>query len=263
MSEPIEYVPLGERSLVAIDAMVKTEDADTELFAFLRDLDPDVSQESNVTSHSKNEDKNENENENENALLAHLPDKHDQSSHASKTISGITIANAPQSFDKKDLTEKDYANLESYSGDGFSSDVNPFLRGKSSEYLDLNNKDEVQEMKDVIHSMDRVAASYKTDKNLTTYRTAPFGKLKTGDVVQDDAFMSTTPIRAVAHKYADGGNHMMQISVPKGSQHIPHGDISHSGAKGEVILPRGSRLKVTKILEDGTVLSELLRKEVK
>jgi hypothetical protein len=155
-------------------------------------------------------------------------------------------------------SDDDYDNLKAYSGDGESDDVNPFLRGDTPEYADLDNPDEVQHIKDIVQSMDRVAATHNAKTDFKTYRTAPFGDVKVGDVIQDKAFVSTTTIKGMTARYVNKNDKMMEISVTKGQSVIPHNELSrHSGAKGEVILPRGSRIKVTGITPDGMIQGEL------
>ncbi len=73
--------------------------------------------------------------------------------------------------------------------------------------------------------------------------------LKPGDVFHDKAFVSTTVKKDVAYNsFAGGaGGAVFHITVPKGSRAYPLGTVSKYPEEREILLPRGSRLQISKI----------------
>lgn len=154
--------------------------------------------------------------------------------------------------------ETDYERLSEYSSDGRSVEISPMLRGEELPYTEPDDAEGMQTLHDTVASMDRIAESHTLDKPVSVYRIAPaehYG-VADGAEVGDPAFMSTTVHRAVLDKYRTGADDVrMRIDLPVGHRVIPHADLNrYASAKGEVILPRGTRLAKKGTLEDGTVV---------
>lgn len=66
----------------------------------------------------------------------------------------------------------------------------------------------------------------------------------TGDIISDDAFVSTTMIRGIAEGHSDGL--VMEIRLPKGAQAIYMDKWKVTGwdTESELLLPKGSKFKV-------------------
>jgi hypothetical protein len=149
------------------------------------------------------------------------------------------------------LSDDEYGHLSSYSGDGINEDLNRHLRGHPMEYTQTDDEEEMHKLSDVSHSMDQISQRFSTKGPSTVYRTAPVGHLSEGDEIHDPAHMSTTTIKGVTKGYSDPDHTLMHIHVPAGTHAIPmHHLLDYVGAPGEVIFPRGSRMRVNKVHDD-------------
>ena len=149
--------------------------------------------------------------------------------------------------------------LMAYTGN--SSSINGGLRnGKLSE------RD-----KKIVKHLDEVISSAKPTKaDTTVYRgitaDSDFAKklasAKEGEVISDKAFMSTSVNKSKALEYArdagdagskkgKSGGVVMEINVPKGTKTINLSGESDVNANEEVILGRGTSVKVTSVTKKG------------
>lgn len=104
--------------------------------------------------------------------------------------------------------------------------------------------------------IDSAISSYRTDKELTVYRGITLkDPLKTGDTLSDKAFVSTTLSRKTAlQKFSS--KHVFEITLPVGTHAAPIGaqkglNLSLWEEEREIILPRGSTLRVTGVRFSG------------
>jgi len=150
------------------------------------------------------------------------------------------------------VSASDLELLSAYSGDGESDDVNPWLRGMQPEYADPDDPDDVARIQATVDAMDRVFNTASLAEDTTVYRVAPLGEVKVGDRITDRAFMSWTSKKGVVNRYAGSGGDSVVIKadLPKGAKAIRYNDYNrHVGAPGEVILPRGTTVRVTDVTD--------------
>jgi hypothetical protein len=131
-----------------------------------------------------------------------------------------------------------------YSADGFSNDISPMLRGHEMPYAPYDDE-EMENLNNIVGAMDKIGSGWELKEPMSVYRVAPLGDLKEGDEITDAAFQSTTEHGVVAEKYkTTDEDALLRIDLPKGFRAIPHYGEWENGAKGEVILPRGTKLRV-------------------
>lgn len=143
------------------------------------------------------------------------------------------------------FSEQDVEDYWGYSSDGHSMDISPMLRGHDMPYTDPNDEEEMAVLHGVVGAMDKIGNGWELKEPMSVYRIAPLGDLKEGDEITDPAFMSTTEHGAILEGYrTNADDTLLRIDLPKGFRAIPHHGEWGNGAKGEVILPRGTRLRV-------------------
>ena len=154
------------------------------------------------------------------------------------------------------FSEEDEETYWNYSADGLSEDIGPMLRGHEMPYTDADDEEGIQGLRSVVDSMDRISDGYELNAPLSVFRVAPVGKLKVGDEVTDQAFQSTTEFGAVMERYrTNEDDTIMRIDLPKGFRALPHYEAYDNGAKGEVIIPRGTKLRAVRE-ENGVMVME-------
>lgn len=135
--------------------------------------------------------------------------------------------------------------LTFYSSNEYSI-INNALRGRSMEGYTDNHYNAIRQV-DI--ALNKVRAQH----DMLVYRGVAnkslVAGLKPGDVFHDKAFVSTTSSHSVAYDgFAGGaGGAVFHITVPKGSRAYPMGTVSKYPDEREILLPRGSRLQVSKI----------------
>lgn len=174
----------------------------------------------------------------------------------SRVSTAAALHTAGQSFERDwhqhgDVSDDEYSALSNYSGNGVNEDLNPYLRGHQMPYTDAHDADAMNDIHQTRHHMDNLADRFSTRHPMTVYRTAPYGDVREGQELHDPGYMSTTEHQSVAKGYADRDHSLMKIHVPAGTQAIPmHHLVNYTGARGEVVLPRGSRVRVNQIHDD-------------
>jgi hypothetical protein len=145
--------------------------------------------------------------------------------------------------------------LRSYALTGYAP-INEMLRGPGPQHW---------REKEWVTTIDGVMSRNKTDRALVVYRSAASPELlalydkaaagQTGSVIEDKAYVSTGLVKAggPARRYGDerrADKVLMEIKVPKGT---PSMALEHVGnaREHELLLPRGSRFKVTGAREEG------------
>ena len=111
-----------------------------------------------------------------------------------------------------------------------------------------------------VERLDSALAKSSVPKDLLVYRglrdQSLVSHLKPGAVFRDHGFLSTTISKNVANdSFADGGV-LFHITIPKGGKALPMTRQGHYNHEKEVLLPRGSRLRVRKVErnENGTII---------
>ncbi len=110
-----------------------------------------------------------------------------------------------------------------------------------------------------IAKLDAAITSHHMDRTTETYRVLddPGGKilgaLKDGDTFRDHGYVSTTASREILDGFykPSTGEHArvdMHIRIPKGAAAAPISGLSKYGNEQELLLPRGSSFRVTKIV---------------
>lgn len=134
--------------------------------------------------------------------------------------------------------------MQQYKGEDFLEVNNELRMGGSSE-MRLNS-DPDQYLDELIES------SFKGTSLLEpviVYRGLDWDVFEdfddlTGDVISDDAFVSTSMIRRIAESHSDGL--VMEIRLPKGAQaiYMDKWKVTGFDTESELLLPKGSKFKV-------------------
>lgn len=135
-----------------------------------------------------------------------------------------------------------------------SPDINATLRDKQKLH-----PYEVEQLK----HLDSIFQNAKTKEPITVYRgvsdiqgTPDFvkdlqdGKTRVGTVIRDDGFMSASASKDIIQKMEDEGIDapvILRLSVPKGAKAVSIRDFSSFPEQNEILINRGSSIKVSKI----------------
>jgi hypothetical protein len=210
----------------------------------------------------------------------HLPGKHEQKSHGIRKgsqESSATTLNSPMPeqvamrspatrsaarkvvrafYNDKSVTgEQLYTPeernaIEAY-GDKWYSSVNAALRSKTTTGLSQEYRSG-HDLNDLITRMDNALEKSRTTDDLVVYRgvdPSVFGELRAGDILQDDAYVSTSMSPVTAGII---GERILEISLPKGSRATrPNKD------EMELMLARGTRFKVVSIDDESVKVAVL------
>lgn len=139
--------------------------------------------------------------------------------------------------------------LRDYSGEGYKT-INKSLRQDGP--LSSHDRQTVEHLDTAIQKAGPL------QENLSVFRSMPAGVLssvKVGETYTDKGFMSTTMTREVAQRdwsTSSYGQHaLVTIEVPKGASGAPLMKHSKNSDEHEFLLPRGSRMEITKKQEYG------------
>jgi hypothetical protein len=150
-----------------------------------------------------------------------------------------TVREAPLSTDQ-------YYAVKSYTGSGYTA-INAHLRF---------NNDTSDETKSKIKHLDEAIKGTTLKEDRTVWRginreaaKSMFGdQLKTGMVVSDKGFVSTSTEKGFARNWKGSQGVLLEIQVPKGASALDVHKISASGKQeAEILLPRGSQFKVESV----------------
>jgi SPP1 gp7 family putative phage head morphogenesis protein len=137
--------------------------------------------------------------------------------------------------EREPLTGPEEAAVGTYSGGSFL-DVNRALRAGRTHRL--------------VDNLDSAIGKGVIPEDLTVWRGVGHhpvlgrpGLLKPGEVLQEDAYSSTS----LAMDAAFGAGPVLKIRVPKGSKGLAMSDLSDHPDELEVLLPRGARFQVVKV----------------
>ena len=177
---------------------------------------------------------------------------------------------------RKELTNKERIAIEYYTGDGYSDMNNmlrdydkwvensrEFLRAVAINYEELEDEDDIEEyieshlqeqeefVQEHINELTSAMEKAETKKNMKTYRGLASNyfndikdKLKVGDVLEDNGFVSTSTDEDVAMKF---GSYIMEVLIPKGSPATSVKHLSGIAKENEVLLKSGARFEVCEI----------------
>lgn len=142
------------------------------------------------------------------------------------------------------LTQGETKALRDYSGESYKS-INKGLRQDAP----LSSHDRTT----VEHLDSAIQKAGPTSETINVFRSMPahvFTDVRVGDTYRDKAFMSTTMTQAVAQREwasSSFGQHaLVSIEVPKGSSGAPLMKHSKASDEHEFLLPRNSKLEITK-----------------
>lgn len=196
----------------------------------------------------------------------HLPGHHNQKTHGNRTdasknliapmaeqvamINPETRSQARKTvrafYNDKSMTgENSYTTderdaVEAY-GDKWYKPVNAALRGNTTAELEQEYRSG-RDLNSLIRHMDTALDKSRTSDDLVVYRgidSSLLSGLRVGDVMQDDAYVSTSMSPVTAGVI---GNRILEISLPKGSRATrPNKD------EMELMLARGTRFKIVSI----------------
>ena len=199
-------------------------------------------------------------------LQKHLSGKHDQSTHAGKKKGGATGASETSSASdlndafwksndaQKALPYEESRSIEEYTRTAHHN-VNMYLRGKLEEdNLQYSSSKKIASSLDSAFEKTSVASS--TDgvvyRGITTearkVSDSWASKLKAGDLIEDKGFMSTSQSQEVSESFSRNGTFVgvqFVISVPKGTRVM-----AGSETESELVLNRGTKMKVTKVTQN-------------
>ena len=163
------------------------------------------------------------------------------------------------SLNKWNLNPREKRAIDEYTSD--SKPINDYLRGKT-RHNERNDK--------IISDLDNAIKRFELKNNLKVYRASDDSLIKdknVGDVVQDNAFLSTTPFKNSLADYRAkwGGNYKPYtyiINIPKGAgrgAYLPY--YSHFGfTENEFLLNRNNKYKISNIDKDKIYLDLLEEK---
>jgi hypothetical protein len=146
--------------------------------------------------------------------------------------------------DSAHLSIDERAAMTTYSGSHYS-DINSALRAgkRPSDWLG-----------GVADRLDFAIAKGRAPRDLVVYRGMTSNEqtvgLKKGSVFRDKAFMSTSASPKVASGFSYNGGVVFHIKIPKGAISIPMTKNGHYEQEREILLPRGTSLRVNSVRKD-------------
>lgn len=194
----------------------------------------------------------------------------------SKILTDKEVHSKEYSLRREDLTTSERIAIESYTGEGYQ-DINGMLRDRDGwrrdleeslrleaiHWNDMEDEDEIEQFvssqieereaiaEDCIQDMVDVFDGIESKENMKTYRGLASeyfndikDKLKVGDFLEDNGFVSTSTDEEVAGKF---GSYIMEVLIPKGSPAISVKSISGVSDEDEVLLKSGARFEVCEI----------------
>ena len=177
----------------------------------------------------------------------------DEQSSQDKTVTGWTS-------DSRDLTASEGDAVEGYAL--FSMQLNADLRNGNK--LSATDKENIE-------SLDSAVNSSSAGKDTLLYRSMPasaVADVKVGEIITDKAYLSTSKRHDVARDLlgiTGGTDVVVQIHARKGTRGVDVnralGKRSEYADQHEVLLPRGTQLRVTKMYDNGrfkTVYAEVV-----
>ena len=188
---------------------------------------------------------------------------------------------------RKELTNKERIAIGYYTGDGYRDMNNmlrdydkwvensrEFLRDVAINYEELEDEDDIEEyieshlqeqeefVQEHINELTSAMEKAETKKNMKTYRGLALNyfndikdKLKVGDVLEDNGFVSTSTNEDVAMKF---GSYIMEVLIPKGSPATSVKHLSGISNENEVLLKSGAKFEVCEINHEKKRLVALL-----
>jgi len=138
--------------------------------------------------------------------------------------------------------------LDAYQGGEYKA-VNAHLRKvqhfgavpKASQELSTG-----QTIGEVVKQIDEAMLKSKIPEDVLVYRGVQGNMPRLGEKIRDPAFQSTSLDPKIADGFAGGGGYKLEIELP-GGQHAVYVSGVMGGAEAEILLPRGTTLRVVKI----------------
>ena len=188
----------------------------------------------------------------------HLPGQHDQCDHSptgecSFKESQITDKQNEQIFQYKSWQKK-MSRDERMALSDYSTDEEMFLMNQSLRQKSVAKGIGEPKLKKWVTNLDSVLSKAKTTQDIVVYRGMNFEPeqlgLIQGAMIVDGGYVSTSRIRSIGENFASKGI-IAQIKIPAGSKAAYLKGVSGRSEEREVLLPRGSKFKVTEIIPRG------------
>jgi len=148
----------------------------------------------------------------------------------------------------RSISGQPLAALSEYIDNDMFTPVNAYLRGDRS----VSSSD----VKSIISGIDKALQGTSTMSDGVVFRGVPasaFDELKVGKVLTDPGYMSTSvnPSSALAFASYEDEGVVLRLTVPAGSRALAVDGLNTDSVLGEseIILPRGTSMKITKIAE--------------
>jgi hypothetical protein len=167
-------------------------------------------------------------------------------------------------YSKPQLTPQEKSALQEY-GDELYRQVNAKLRGHKADLMSEEDRYEDEDLDEIISSIDSAFKKSKTTKDLLVHRSVTSDDLPgvpghhdmEGKSFVDKGFASTSFTQSKAKIAGLEDEHLkhktrvqLNIRLPKGSKAIHMEGITRH-AEDEVLLPRGTRFKITRVVSAG------------
>jgi hypothetical protein len=228
-----------------------------------------VAHEKAVEAHSKAKARQEAAQTKEKAAEAKAATKTSKAAEPPTKAGGQDVKTKPAA---KSMTEKEFKTWRENATDGASSKLTAEERQalktySGDDYIRINSNLRSDFMPgghlgDAVRGIDSAISKSSAPSDVVVYRGMSedakhvYSALKPGDVFHDKAFMSTSANKTVAlDNFANGGA-VFHITVPKGSPAIPMTKVGYHSSEREVLLPRGSRIRIDQVSKrkDGTTV---------
>lgn len=141
-------------------------------------------------------------------------------------------------------SERDHEQaLDSYTGNGYKA-VNECLRKEcpGSEAAVAQTRERISTLTDLISVQEQTTRETRVYRGVRGVRL----DLAEGDEFHDKGFVSTTRDEDFAKNWIGGWGTIVRITAPSGTQMLDVESVGIDGSEGEVILPPGSKFRVTR-----------------
>jgi HK97 family phage portal protein len=140
-----------------------------------------------------------------------------------------------------EATDDEYNAADTYAGGEYAA-INNGLRRNGGRPAKADAK--------TVRDLDSLLDKGEVREGVVAWRGIDRGaNLSPGDVIHDHGYVSTSLYRGTAEKFADKA--LLRINVPKGSKAGYLDALTEGGGEQELLLPRGSRFRVTGVRREG------------
>lgn len=207
------------------------------------------------------------------ALKDYLEEHPNADKRNHRVVSPTVPDDEPKELDDDEVLQfmEDHGEGDSYS-ESEKKAVNTYINGVAYVSINaglrgINGKSLPKHHEETVKHLDQVLAKSKVKKSLVASRGVAYdhpvgkliqeGRLEPGMVIEDKGFVST-PIKPWKDFQWDNGGLKLKIEIPKGS----HGAfIGGQLGEAELLLPRGTKMRVKHVVEDSVTLELINGKE--